>query len=131
MFACQSIKSLEAVLFSSVFTKNCFNNMQQVYRITPIPKCFFNKVAKRLYWNHTSPWVFFYKFAPYFQNTFSKEHLWRAAFESCTNCFVNPISFWLRSLYAPKNMHLHFSSCFSIVGFNDFILHYTKNEVFH
>ena len=39
----------------------------------------FNKVAKQLYWNHTLAWVFFCKFAAYFQDTFSEEHLWTAA----------------------------------------------------
>ena len=29
-------------------------NMQQIYSRTPMPKCDFNKVAKQLYWNHTS-----------------------------------------------------------------------------
>ena len=33
----------------------------------------------RFYWNHTSAWVFSCKFAAYFQNTFSQEHLWTAA----------------------------------------------------
>ena len=33
-------------------------------------KCHFNKVAKQLYWNGTSAWVFSCKFASYFQNTF-------------------------------------------------------------
>ena len=46
---------------------------------TPFPKCDFNKVALQLYWNRTSAWVFFFKFVPYFQNTFSSEHLWTAA----------------------------------------------------
>ena len=40
-----------------------------------------NKVAKQLYWNHTSAWVFSCKFAAYFQNTFTNEHLWTAASE--------------------------------------------------
>ena len=57
--------------------------MQQIYRRTPMPKCNFNKVAKQLYWNHTSAWVFSCKFAAYFQNTFSQEHLWTA---DSTNC---------------------------------------------
>ena len=35
----------------------------------------------QLYWNRTSTWVFFCKFAAYFQNTFSYEHLWTAASE--------------------------------------------------
>ena len=45
-----------------------------------MPKCDSKKVAKQLYCNHTSAWVFSYKFAAYFQNTFSQEHLWTAAF---------------------------------------------------
>ena len=46
---------------------------------TIIPKCYFSKVAKQLYWNRTSAWVFSCKFDAYFQNTFSAEHLWVAA----------------------------------------------------
>ena len=55
--------------------------MQQIYRRTPMPKCEFNKVAKQLYQNYTSAWVFSCKFAAYFQNSFSIEHLWMAASE--------------------------------------------------
>ena len=51
--------------------------MQQIYRRTFIPKCDFNKVALQLYWDHTSAWVFSWKFAAYFQNTYLQEHLWR------------------------------------------------------
>ena len=36
-----------------------------------MPKYDFNKVAKLLYWNHTSAWVFSFKVAAYFQNNFS------------------------------------------------------------
>ena len=61
-----------------VLRKRCFENMQQIYSRTAMPKCDFNKVAQHLYWNHR---VFSCKFAAYFQNTFSWEHLWRAAFE--------------------------------------------------
>ena len=43
----------------------------------------FNKVAglvaKQLYWNRTSAWVFRCKFAAYFEDTFSQEHLWMTA----------------------------------------------------
>ena len=35
--------------------------------------------ALQLYWNRTSSWVFSRKFASYFQNPFSWEHLWRGA----------------------------------------------------
>ena len=42
--------------------------MHQIYRRATVPKCDFNKVA-----------LLSCKFAAYFQNTFSKEHLWTAA----------------------------------------------------
>ena len=45
--------------------------MQQIYGRTPMPKCDFNKIALQFYWNCTSAWVFYCKFAVYFQNTFS------------------------------------------------------------
>ena len=54
--------------------KRCSENMQLIYRRTPMPKCYL-----QLYWNLTSVWVFSCKFAAYFQKTFSKEHLWMAA----------------------------------------------------
>ena len=60
-------------------------NMRQIHRRIPLPKCNFNKVTKRHYWNHTSALAFSSKFALYFQNTFSEEHFWRAA--SVTSCF--------------------------------------------
>ena len=40
-----------------------------------MPKSNFDKVAKQLYWNDTSAWVVSCKFAAYFQNNFSLEHL--------------------------------------------------------
>ena len=43
-------------------------DMQQIYRRTPMSKCNFNKVARQLYWNHTFAWVFSCKFAAYFKN---------------------------------------------------------------
>ena len=32
-----------------VLRKRCFENMQQIYRRTPMPKCDFDKIAKQLY----------------------------------------------------------------------------------
>ena len=55
--------------------KRCSENMLQIYRRTPIPMYDFNKV----YWNHTSAWVFSSKFAAYFLSTFYQEHLRTAA----------------------------------------------------
>ena len=48
--------------------KRFSENMQQIYRTTPMSKCDFNKVALQLYWNRTLAWVFSCKFAAYFQN---------------------------------------------------------------
>ena len=55
-----------------VFKKRCSENMQQIYRRIPIPKCDFNKVASQLYWNRILAWLFSCKFAANFQNTFPK-----------------------------------------------------------
>ena len=54
-----------------VHRKRCSENIQQIYRGTPMPKCDFNKVAKQFYWNHTLAWVFSCKFAAYFKKSFS------------------------------------------------------------
>ena len=62
--------------------KRCSENMQQIYRRTPMPKCNFNKVALQLYLNRTSACVFSCKLAAYFQNTFFQEHLWVADSEN-------------------------------------------------
>ena len=53
-----------------VLNKTYSENMQQIYRRTPMQKCDFNEVALQLHWTHTSVWVFSFKFAAYFQNTF-------------------------------------------------------------
>ena len=66
--------------FRGVLSKRCSENIHQIYKRIPILKCDFHKVAKQLYWNHTSAWVFSYEFAAYFQNTFYQKHLWTAAF---------------------------------------------------
>ena len=34
---------------TGVLRKTCSENMQKIYRRTPMPKCNFNKVAKQLY----------------------------------------------------------------------------------
>ena len=45
-----------------VLRKGCFENMQQIYRRTPMPTCDFDKIAKQLYRYYTSAWVFSCKF---------------------------------------------------------------------
>ena len=46
--------------------------MQQIYRITPMLKYDFNKIAKQFYWNLILAWVFYLKFAAYFRTLFLK-----------------------------------------------------------
>ena len=46
--------------------KRCSEDMQQIYRRTPMLKCDFNKVASQIYWNRTSTWVLSCKFAAQF-----------------------------------------------------------------
>ena len=57
-----------------VLRKRCSENMQQIYRRTPVQSeatlLKWRSVAKRLYWNCTSAWVFSSKFAAYFQNIY-------------------------------------------------------------
>ena len=54
-----------------ILSKRCSENMQQIYRRTPMPKCDFNKVALQFIeialWHGCSPAYF----AAYFQNNFS------------------------------------------------------------
>ena len=54
-----------------ILKKRSSENMHQIYRRTPMPKCGFNKFAEQLYWNCTLARVFPCKFAAYIQNTFS------------------------------------------------------------
>ena len=62
--------------------KKCSENMQQIYRRTLILKSDFNKVALKLYRNHTPVWVFSCKFAANFQNIFFP----RTPLEGCFCC---------------------------------------------
>ena len=76
IFSADSIFTFPSLFFQKqsprgVLKKRYSENMQQIYRRTPMPKCDFNKVAKQLYWYRTSAWVFSCKFTTYFYNTFS------------------------------------------------------------
>ena len=85
-----------------VLMKRCSENIQQIDKRTPMPKCDFNKVAKQLCWNHISACVLSCQFAAYFQNNFSKEHLWRAASGNALvleETVVGVLSHFLRSSY--------------------------------
>ena len=55
---------------SGVLKKSCSENMHQIYRRTPMPKCYFNKVAMQLFLkSHFGMGIC--TFAACFQNTFS------------------------------------------------------------
>ena len=74
-----SLDKFPVIFDSEASTQKCsykkvFWNIQQIY----MPKWDFNKVAKQLYWYYTSTWVFYCKFAAYFQNTFD----WRVGSHS-------------------------------------------------
>ena len=57
-----------------------------------MPKCGFNKVAKQLYWNHISAWVFSCKFAAFFQNTFF--HIYFKGILYKYNSLLKSWNFW-------------------------------------
>ena len=52
--------------------KRSSENIQQIYRIRPMSKCDFHKVAMQVYWNHTSAWMFSCKFTTYFRTPFTR-----------------------------------------------------------
>ena len=72
-----------------------------------IPKCDFNKVALQLYWNHISAWVLSCRFAAYFQNTFSLEHLWRAAFACIFGAVIISSFRWKLLVVKTTRRHWH------------------------
>ena len=49
MHSFASLVNLQKQLTRGVLRKRCSENMQLIYRRTPMPKCDFNKVAKKLY----------------------------------------------------------------------------------
>ena len=55
-----------------VLRERCSENMQQIYRRTPMLKCDFDEVTWQISWNHTSAWVFYCKFAAYFRTPFPR-----------------------------------------------------------
>ena len=57
--------------------------------------------------NHISVWVFSCKFAAYFQNIFSWEHLWLVAFQ----VFIN-VLFWWKLSSLKSSTSRQFSVCF-------------------
>ena len=52
--------------FIGVFIKRYSENIQQIYKGTPMLKCDFNKIALQLFWYRTSVWTFSGKLVAYF-----------------------------------------------------------------
>ena len=53
-YECSTRKTQQKQPPRSALKKRRSENMQQIYRRTPMPKCYFNKVDLQLYWNRTS-----------------------------------------------------------------------------
>ena len=49
------LEKTEAAI-QSILKKRCSENIQHIYRRTPMPECDFKKVAFQLYWNRASAW---------------------------------------------------------------------------
>ena len=91
--------SIFSVLYDFMFPKQpprgvprkmCSENMQQIYRRTPCPH------------------LFCCKFAAFFQNTFSWEHLWRAAsgvYLTVTGCIIDYRANYNNWLFLTKKSH--------------------------
>ena len=95
----------------SVRRKMCSEYMLEIYKRAPMPKCNFNKVALQVFWIRFSAWVFSSKFAANFQNTFSQEHLWKAASES------SPVKLFISiTVQAGNNFQVLFLQTFSWEG---------------
>ena len=75
------VKNLQNQPPRGVPRKWCSENTQQICRITTTSKCDFSKVALQLYWNRTSAWMFFCKFAAYFLTASLKNTSCRAVSE--------------------------------------------------
>ena len=76
-------------------------NMQQIYRRAPMPKCDFNKVEKQLYWNHTSAWDspvnLLHIFRASFLKNTSERLLLNVAAQGMIKPVVVPRKFYIRS----------------------------------
>ena len=79
--------------------KSCSGKVQSIWMRTLMPKCNFNKVAKQLYWNHTSKWVFSCNFCCIFS-----EHLFLRT--PLNGCFYISLVCFMYKIFA-KRLVLH------------------------
>ena len=69
---CQPSLAIQKQPYKSLLRKRCSENMQQIYRRTPMPRYNFNKIALQLYWNRTSAGGSLVNFLNIFRTTFPK-----------------------------------------------------------
>ena len=85
--------------------------------------CYFKKVAKQLYWNHNSAWVFSCKFIAYFQNPFLKSTSGRLLLLLFTEaiCVIFRKEFWdqtIRNTLRAEIFAVDWSKIFKFGGIN-------------
>ena len=73
----QIISEKQKQFSRGLLRKRFSENMQHIFKETPMLNCDFNKVSITQHcWHHTSACVLSCKFAGYFQNTFAKITFW-------------------------------------------------------
>ena len=79
---------------TSEVIKRCPENIQELYRKTPMPKCDFNKVALEIYWNRISAWVFSSKFAAPLLYLFLRTPL-----DGCFRFFLKAVNYFRKKFH--------------------------------
>ena len=92
-----------------VLKKNCTENMRQIYRRTPMPKCDFNKVIKRLYWNRTRQGHFPVNLGHIFRAVFLKNTFKDLSFFWCDYIAWCWMCHTFQTLYLANDITTHIS----------------------
>ena len=91
----------------SVLRKSYSENMQQIYKRALMPKCDFNKIAKQLFWNHTSSRCSPVNLLHIFRKT-SRKHLWMAASEPSSHSYHSLCFRKFCFFFGRVNLHLNY-----------------------
>ena len=87
---------------TGAFIKKCPENMQQIYRRTPMPKGDFQKVVLQIYWNHTSAWMFSCNLLHIFRTPLYKNTFWGKLLSLQKVCFKTSNSFYRGRISLPS-----------------------------
>ena len=82
---------LKQTKLSANLSQKIFENTKKEFSFVSLVFRSLTQDAKQLYWNNTSAWMFSCKFAAYFQNTFSWEHLWVDASNFLSTATMNTV----------------------------------------